>query len=117
MVKTSPSNEEDMESISTIGKIPHALQPKKKKHTRRTSLVVQQLRICLPVQGIQVQVLVWEDSTAAEQLSQWVTTTEARMPGASASQQEKPPQREERTPQLESSHPKPQRRPDAAKNK
>ena len=31
MVKTSPSNEEDMESISTIGKIPHALQPKKKK--------------------------------------------------------------------------------------
>ena len=31
MVKTSPSNEEDMESISTIGKSPHALQPKKNK--------------------------------------------------------------------------------------
>ena len=31
MVKTSPSNEEDMESISTIGKSPHAWQPKKNK--------------------------------------------------------------------------------------
>ena len=27
----------------------------------RTSLVVQQLRICLPMQGTQIQSLVWEE--------------------------------------------------------
>ena len=29
----------------------------------RTSLVVQWIRICLPMQGTQVQSLVWEDPT------------------------------------------------------
>ena len=29
----------------------------------RTSLMVQQLRICLPVQGTQVPSLIWDDST------------------------------------------------------
>ena len=33
------------------------------KKTQRTSLVVQWLRICLPMQGTRVQSLVWEDST------------------------------------------------------
>ena len=33
----------------------------KKKH--RASLVAQWLRICLPMQGIRVQALVWEDPT------------------------------------------------------
>ena len=33
------------------------------KRKTRTSLVVQWLRICLPMQGTQVQQLVWEDST------------------------------------------------------
>ena len=31
-----------------------------------TSLVVQWLRICLPMQGTQVRVLVWEDPTFCE---------------------------------------------------
>ena len=31
------------------------------KTTRRASLVVQWLRICLPMQGTQVRALVWED--------------------------------------------------------
>ena len=31
----------------------------------RTSLVVQWLRICLPVQGIRVQSLVWQDPTCS----------------------------------------------------
>ena len=33
----------------------------KTKNKIRTSLVVQWLRICLPMQGTQVQSLVWED--------------------------------------------------------
>ena len=33
------------------------------KEKVRTSLVVQRLGICLPVQGTQVQSLVWEDPT------------------------------------------------------
>ena len=32
----------------------------------RTSLVVQWLRVHLPMQGIQVRSLVWEDSTCLE---------------------------------------------------
>ena len=35
----------------------------KKKRKKRTSLVAQWLRICLPMQGTRVQVLVWEDPT------------------------------------------------------
>ena len=35
----------------------------------RTSLVVQWIRICLPVQGTQVQSLDWEDPRALELLS------------------------------------------------
>ena len=57
----------------------------------RTSLVVQGLWICLPIQGIQVQPLVWEDSTC------WRTTKLVSHkhwvlmhPRASALQQEKP---------------------------
>ena len=42
-----------------------------------TSLVVQWLRICLPMQGTLVRALVWEDPHAAEQLSPCATTTEA----------------------------------------
>ena len=34
-----------------------------KKAKNRTSLVVQWLRICLPMQGTKVQSLVWEDPT------------------------------------------------------
>ena len=39
-----------------------------------TSLVVQWLRICLPMQGIRFWSLVQEDSHALGQLSQWATT-------------------------------------------
>ena len=35
------------------------------KNGQRTSLVVQWLRICLPMQGTQVQSLVWEDPTCS----------------------------------------------------
>ena len=42
----------------------------------RTSLVVQWIKICLPVQGTQVQSLDWEDPRASEQLSRYATTTE-----------------------------------------
>ena len=44
----------------------------------RTSLVVQRLRICLPVQGTGLPSQVWEDHTAVEQLSLCAATTEAR---------------------------------------
>ena len=33
------------------------------KDIDRASLVVQWLRICLPIQGTRVQALVWEDTT------------------------------------------------------
>ena len=42
----------------------------------RTSLVVQWVRICLPVQDTQVQSLDWEYPRALEQLSLCSTTTE-----------------------------------------
>ena len=57
----------------------------------RTSLLVQWLRICLPVQGTRVPSLV-RDHRA---------TSEAHMPRAQAPQQEKPLQWEAHTPQLE----------------
>ena len=72
------------------------------------SLVVQWLRICLPMQGTWVWALVREDPTqpwsgkiphASEQLSLYATTTEARVPRARALQQEKPLQWEVCTPQ------------------
>ena len=46
------------------------------KMKNRASLVVQWLRICLPMQGTRVRALVWEDPTAAEQLSPCAATTE-----------------------------------------
>ena len=64
-----------------------------------TSLVVQWIRICLPLQGPWVQSPVWEDSSslgAAKPLchNYWAhaTTTEVHVPTACALQQEKPPQ-------------------------
>ena len=69
----------------------------------RTSLVVQWLRICLPVQGTQVWSLVWEDPTChketkSENHSHWSPCS-----GACALQEEKPPQWGGHTPQLENS--------------
>ena len=46
----------------------------------RSSLVVQWIRICLPVQGAWVWSLVQEDSRASEQLNWWATTTEPEHP-------------------------------------
>ena len=69
---------------------------------RGTSLVAQWLRICLPMQGTQVQSLVWEDPTclgATKPLrhNYWACALEpvshnywARAPRARAPQQEKP---------------------------
>ena len=39
------------------------IKVKNSNRKSRTSLVTQWLRICLPMQGTQVQALVWEDST------------------------------------------------------
>ena len=54
-----------------------------------SSLVVQWLRICLPMQGTLVRSLVWEDSTAMEELSPLAATTEPT-PGTRALQLEQP---------------------------
>ena len=83
-------------------------------------LVVQWLRICLPMQGMQVQALVrelrshmpWSNWARVPRLlslssrackpqlqSPSATTTEACVPRAHAPQQEKPPQWEAHTPQ------------------
>ena len=79
---------------------------------KRTSLVAQWLRICLPMQETWVRSLVWKTPHVAEQLSPCTTTTEAseprarepqllslhattteaHAPRAQALQQEKPPQ-------------------------
>ena len=45
-----------------------------------TSLVVQWLRICLPMQRTWVQFLVWEDSSAMGQISPCSTPTEIQTP-------------------------------------
>ena len=51
------------------------------KEKVRTSLVVQRLGICLPVQGTQVQFLIWEDPTRMRQLlSPHATTAEVWAP-------------------------------------
>ena len=82
------------------------------------SLLVQWLRICLPMQGTRVQALVQEDSTChratkpvrhnqctrarkPQLLCPRTTTTEACAPRARAPQQEKPPQWEARAPNEE----------------
>ena len=49
------------------------------KGSGRPSLVVQWLRICLPMQGTRVQSLVWEDCTCHGELSPCAAATEARV--------------------------------------
>ena len=80
-----------------------------------TALGVQWIGICLlPVEGKQVRPLVWEDSTcrrASKTLepplpSLCAATTEAHAPRLCALKQEKPPQREACTLQLERTHTK-----------
>ena len=81
----------------------------KKKTYEGNSLVVQWLRICLPVQGTQIQSLVCKDSTRCGQTkplhhNYWarVPATEPMRPTA-WTPQDKPPQWEAHTPHLESS--------------
>ena len=64
-----------------------------KNSRTRISLVVQWIRIRLPMQATWVQSLLWGDPIphATEQLSLCVTITEARGPKACALQQETPP--------------------------
>ena len=47
-----------------------------KFHSGGTFLVAQWLRICLPMQGAQVQTLVWKIPHIVEQLSPCATTAE-----------------------------------------
>ena len=68
-----------------------------------TSLMVQWLRICLPMQGTGVQSLVQEDSTYCGATKLAPHNDWAHRPEACALQQEKPPQWEALRPQLESS--------------
>ena len=49
------------------------------KESGRPSLVIQWLRICLPMQGTWVQPLVWEDSTCHGELSPRAAATEAHV--------------------------------------
>ena len=49
------------------------------KNTGQDFLVVQWLGVCLPMQGTWARSLVWEDSTAAEQLALCATGREQRL--------------------------------------
>ena len=49
--------------LSQIAREPSEIPGAESRGLRRTSLVVQRLRICLPTQATQVQSLVREDST------------------------------------------------------
>ena len=60
--------------------------------TLGTSLVVQCLRIHVPMQGTWVWALVWEDLTCCRAPSPMHHSYRARAPTAPAPQQEKPPQ-------------------------
>ena len=73
-----------------------------------SSLVVQWLRIHLPMQGTQVQSLAWEDRTCCGATNLCSETTEAHAFRAHALQQEQPPQWEAWAPQ---------QRPNMTKNK
>ena len=61
------------------------------KKEGETSLVVQWIRIRLPMQGMWVQSLIQEDPTCHGATKPRATTTEAHAPRAWAPQQEKPP--------------------------
>ena len=74
------------------------------KNNRRTSLVVQLLRIRLPMQGTRFDPCSGKIPHAEGQLSPCTTTTEPAHPRARALQQEKPLQWEARAPQLEKAH-------------
>ena len=50
-----------LQSINILGK--NTQQQPVIKNGLRTSLVMQWLRICLPMQGTEVRALVWEDPT------------------------------------------------------
>ena len=78
----------------------------------RTSLVIQLLRICLPMQGTQVESLVWEDftghvATEPSLHNHWVPELQLLSPhvpeAVLRSCRRKPLQWEAYTPQLESS--------------
>ena len=70
----------------------------------QTSLLVQWLRICLPMQGIRVQFLVQDDSTClGEAKPMYHNYWACEHPRACALQQEKAPQWETCTPQLDRS--------------
>ena len=101
----------------------HSLFPE--KSNTRTSLVVQWLKIHLPIQGTGVWSLIWEDSTGCRQLSPCATTAKPMYPRICVLQQEMPRKWEAHAAQLESSLSSPQsekshvqqQRPSATKDK
>ena len=68
------------------------------KRSYGTSLVVQWLRICLPMQGTRVRALVWEDPTCRGATRPMSHNYWACASGACAPQQERPQQWEARAP-------------------
>ena len=81
-------------STTTPPSLPHL---RLQRRHFRTSLMVQWLRICLPMQGTQVRSQVWEDSTWSRATKLMGCNYWSLSPGACAPQ-EKPPQWEACTP-------------------
>ena len=73
---------------------------KAEKEKMKTSLVIQWIRIRLPMQETQVWSLIWEYPTYLGATKPVLLNYWAQTPGAHALQQEKPPQREAPTSQL-----------------
>ena len=68
-MKEQGKNPPDQTNEEEVGSLPE-------NNSELDSLVVQWLRICLPMQGTQVRALVRKIPHAAEQLSPCTTTTE-----------------------------------------
>ena len=86
------------------------------KEWSRASLVVQWLRICLPMQRTQVRALVWEGPTCRGSTGPVSHNYWACASGACAPQQERPRRWEAHAPQLEEALAQ-KRRPNTDKNK
>ena len=78
----------NLHRVPSVEIIPPIMSIKKKKGNRRTSLLAQWLRICLPMQGIWVRSLVWENPTCQGATKPVHHNFWARMPRACALQQE-----------------------------
>ena len=89
------------QSLPFLLLVPDCLTVRKaEKEKMKTSLVIQWIRIRLPMQETQVWSLIWEYPTYLGATKPVLLNYWAQTPGAHALQQEKPPQREAPTSQL-----------------